>query len=80
MLWIPEFQEHTGNDNIVITLQAELIKMDAIMQQLSFALPRMIWQIVNLFILLIILALPIWLVVKVNSIDKNLKEINKKLE
>jgi len=54
--------------------------MGAIMEQFSFALPRIIAQIVNLFILLIILALPIWLVVKVNSIDKNLKEINKKLE
>jgi len=74
VLWIPEFQEHTGNDNIVITLQAELIKMDAIMQQLSFALPRMIWQIVNLFILLIILALPIWLVIKIIPLKKILKK------
>ena len=48
--------------------------------QTGFAFPMIIWQIVNLFVLLLCIALPIWLVIKVNSIDKNLKEINKKLE
>jgi len=54
--------------------------MGAIMEQFGFSFPRMIWQVANLFVLLLCIALPIWLVIKVNSIDKSVKEINKKLD
>lgn len=41
---------------------------------------RVIWQIINLILLGVVIIIPIWLVLKINSIDKCLKEILQKLE
>jgi len=50
----------------------------------SFDFARALWQIVNLFVLvpvlLLSIGLPIYLLVKLNSIDKTLKQVLKKLE
>jgi hypothetical protein len=41
---------------------------------------RVIWQIINLILLGVVIIIPIWLILKINSIDKSLKEILQKLE
>ena len=41
---------------------------------------RFIWLIINLILLGVVIIIPIWLVIKINSIDKSLKEILRKLE
>ncbi|MBU7006116.1 hypothetical protein [Phosphitispora fastidiosa] len=50
----------------------------------SFDFARSLWQIVNLLVLvpliLLSIGLPIYLLVKIKSIDKTLKEVLRKLE
>ncbi len=50
----------------------------------SFDFARSLWQIVNLLVLvpviLLSISFPIYLLVKINSIDKTLKQILKKME
>lgn len=57
--------------------------MNSFIQNLGFEFPKLLWQIVNLVILLAIIGLivmfPIWVIKKIKSIDKNLEQINEKL-
>lgn len=57
--------------------------MNSFIQSIGFELPKLLWQIVNLVILLAIIGLivmfPIWVIKKIKSIDKNLEQINEKL-
>lgn len=57
--------------------------MNSFIQSLGFEFPKLLWQIVNLVILLTIIGLivlfPIWVIKKIKLIDKNLEQINEKL-
>ncbi|WP_418791717.1 hypothetical protein [Phosphitispora sp. TUW77] len=50
------------------------------LQEVGFETPKLIWQLINLFILLGLIAIPVWLLTKVNSIEKSLKELVRKLD
>lgn len=58
--------------------------MTNILASTGFEFFRMLWQIINLLILLSILGMvvlfPRWVIKKINSIEKSLDEINKKLD
>lgn len=41
---------------------------------------RFLGQIINLILLGVVIIIPIWLVIKINAIDKSLKQILHKLE
>ncbi|GAW91385.1 hypothetical protein KKC1_05470 [Calderihabitans maritimus] len=38
------------------------------------------WSISNLIPLVLLIVLPVWLIIKINSIDKNIKKLLQKLE
>lgn len=50
----------------------------------GFELPKLLWQVVNFAVLLSIIGIvvffPWWVIRKINSIEKNLKDINEKLD
>lgn len=48
------------------------------MEQVGFELPKMVWQIINLLIILGLMAIPVWIIVKLKSIDKRLKNVESK--
>lgn|GEM_PF-4944109 len=54
--------------------------MGGFLEQTGFEAPKLLWQLVNLVVLGLFLALPIWLVTKINSIDKSLKELLRRLD
>jgi len=47
---------------------------------MNFEPIRAIWILFNLFILVVVLTLPIWILVKINSIDRNLKKLLSKFD
>jgi len=49
------------------------------MEQVGFELPKMLWQIANLLMLLGLLAIPVWILAKLKSIDNRLKNVENKL-
>ncbi|HWI54383.1 MAG TPA: hypothetical protein VNT57_01715 [Desulfobacteria bacterium] len=49
-------------------------------EQLTFNYAQMFWGVINFMVLLAAIAIPIWILVKVNSIDKSLKELVNKLD
>lgn len=58
--------------------------MNSFIQSIGFELPKLLWQTVNLVILLAIIGLivmfPIWVIKKIKSIDKKLEQIYEKLD
>lgn len=50
------------------------------MSELMFNYAQFFFGVINFVVLLAVIAIPVWVLVKVNLIDKSLKELVKKMD